>query len=93
MEKEVLELGITAEQIRSRIYTIRGVQVMLDRDIAKLYSVETRVLNQAVNRNSERFPEEYCFQLSDTAIIAELKSVGRLKRVGRTKGGYWEVVG
>ena len=73
MEKEVLELGITAEQIRNRIYTIRKVQVMLDRDIAKLYSVETRVLNQAVNRNSERFPEEYCFQLSD-AEFHEWKS-------------------
>lgn len=73
MVKEVLELGITAEQIRSSIYTIRGVQVMLDRDIAKLYSVETRVLNQAVSRNTERFPEEYCFQLSD-AEFQEWKS-------------------
>jgi len=53
------------EDIQSRIYTIREVQVMIDRDLAELYSVETRVLNQAVKRNSERFPEEFCFQLTD----------------------------
>jgi len=47
------------------IDTIRGLQVMIDRDLASLYDVETRVLNQAVKRNSERFPDEYCFQLND----------------------------
>lgn len=52
-------------EIRKRIFTIRGVQVMLDRDLAGLYGVETKVLNQAVKRNAERFPEEYMFQLSE----------------------------
>ncbi|TFH46331.1 MAG: ORF6N domain-containing protein [ANME-2 cluster archaeon] len=56
---------IIPEEIRSRIYTIRGLQVMIDRDLALLYDVETRTLNQAVKRNSERFPDEYCFQLND----------------------------
>ncbi|MCK5492644.1 MAG: ORF6N domain-containing protein [Candidatus Omnitrophica bacterium] len=56
---------IISEEVRSRIYTIRGLQVMIDRDLASLYDVETRILNQAVKRNSERFPEEYCFQLND----------------------------
>ena len=56
---------IKHEEIRSRIDTIRGLQVMIDRDLASLYDVETRVLNQAVKRNSERFPDEYCFQLND----------------------------
>ncbi|NOQ37856.1 hypothetical protein GQ472_03115 [archaeon] len=56
---------IISEEIRNRIYTIRGLQVMTDRDLASLYDVETRILNQAVKRNSERFPEEYCFQLND----------------------------
>jgi hypothetical protein len=56
---------IKYEDIRSRIDTIRGLQVMIDRDLASLYDVETRVLNQAVKRNSERFPDEYCFQLND----------------------------
>ena len=56
---------IKYEEIRSKIYTIRGLQIMVDRDLASLYDVETRVLNQAVKRNSERFPDEYCFQLND----------------------------
>ena len=48
MEKEVLESELTAEQIRSRIYTIRGVQVMLDSDLAELYHIETGALNRQV---------------------------------------------
>lgn len=54
----------TLEMVQSHIYTIRGQQVMIDRDIAFLYSVETRALNQAVKRNIERFPERYMFQLT-----------------------------
>ena len=52
------------KDIQSRIYTIRNVQVMLDSDLAKLYGVETKVLNQAVKRNAERFPPEFSFQLT-----------------------------
>ncbi len=48
----------------NEIYTIRGVQVMLDEDLAKLYGVETKQLNKAVNRNIKRFPEHFRFQLS-----------------------------
>ena len=51
--------------IKDRIFTIRGVQVMLDRDLAELYGVETKVLNQAVKRNQFRFPENFRFVLSD----------------------------
>lgn len=50
--------------IENLIYVIRGQQVMLDNDLAKLYGVETRVLNQAVKRNVERFPEDFMFQLT-----------------------------
>ena len=50
--------------IESRILTVRGVQVMLDRDLAELYGVETRVLNQAVRRNAERFPADFMFRLT-----------------------------
>lgn len=50
-------------QIENIIYSIRGMQVMLDSQLASLYGVETRVLNQAVKRNSERFPKEFMFQL------------------------------
>lgn len=51
------------EAIQSKIYEIRGQRVMLDRDLAEMYGVETRVLNQAVKRNIERFPEDFMFQL------------------------------
>ncbi len=54
--------------IQSRIFTVRGLQVMLDRDLAQLYGVETRVLKQAVKRNIERFPEDFMFELSDIEI-------------------------
>ena len=52
------------ENIENLIHVIRGKQVMLDRDLARLYGVETRVLNQAVQRNIERFPEDFMFKLS-----------------------------
>ena len=52
------------EQIESLILSIRGKQVILDRDLARLYGVETKVLNQAVKRNIERFPEDFMFQLT-----------------------------
>ena len=54
---------ITNDDLQTKIFTIRGVQVMLDRDLASLYGVQTKVLNQAVNRNLERFPENFCFTL------------------------------
>ena len=50
--------------IKSKIYEIRGQKVMLDRDLAELYGVETRALNQAVKRNIERFPDDFMFQLT-----------------------------
>ena len=52
------------ELIQSKIYEIRGQKVMLDRDLAELYQVETRVLNQAVKRNIDRFPEDFMFQVT-----------------------------
>ncbi|MBI4722432.1 MAG: ORF6N domain-containing protein [Candidatus Stahlbacteria bacterium] len=52
------------EVIQQFIFEIRGERVMIDRHLAKLYEVETRVLNQAVKRNIERFPEEFMFQLT-----------------------------
>ena len=54
---------INTENIKSKIYTIRGMQVMLDSDLAELYEVDTKVFNQAVKRNEERFPEDFRFQL------------------------------
>jgi hypothetical protein len=57
-------MEITINQIENRIYTIRGIQVMLDSDLAEMYDVETKVLNQAVKRNLDRFPNEFRFQLT-----------------------------
>ena len=51
--------------IHHKIHTLRGKQIMLDSDLAALYEVETKVFNQAVKRNSERFPEDFMFQLTE----------------------------
>ena len=53
------------EKIENMIYEIRGKQVMLDSDLATLYQVETKRINEAVRRNSEKFPERFCFKLTD----------------------------
>ncbi|MBO4717749.1 MAG: ORF6N domain-containing protein, partial [Spirochaetales bacterium] len=78
-----LELLIKADDIRNKIYTIRGVQVMLDSDLAQLYQVETRILNQAVKRNINRFPERYCFQLTEEEVDT---SKSHIVILNRTKG-------
>jgi len=51
--------------IKDRIFTIRNIQVMIDRDLAEFYGIETKVFNQAVKRNIARFPEDFRFQLND----------------------------
>ena len=66
MENEILTPQI---KIEDKILVIRGQHVMIDRDLAELYGVETRSLNQAVKRNIERFPEEFCFQLNKEEFI------------------------
>lgn len=58
------QLLVKKNDIQNRIYTIRGVHVMLDSDLARFYGVETKTLNRAVKRNSERFPQEFSFQLT-----------------------------
>ena len=63
-------LPVPSEMIERRIYLIRGQKVMLDADLAELYQVETRVFNQAVRRNSERFPNDFMFQLTEEEASA-----------------------
>ena len=70
MEKEIsnaasVDALVPIEGIKELIFTVRGVQVMLDRDLARLYQVQTKVLNQSVKRNINRFPERFMFQLSE----------------------------
>ena len=75
MPKKVIlkERIVSVEQIESRIFLIRGQKVMLDADLAELYGVETRRLNEQVSRNSERFPEDFMFQFT-AEEFANLKS-------------------
>ena len=58
------EVAIELSKIEERIFTIRGKQVMIDKDLALLYGVETKRLNEQVKRNIERFPEDFMFQLT-----------------------------
>ena len=66
---------ISVERIERAILLIRGQRVMLDRDLAALYGVETRVLNQAVRRNVERFPSDFMFHLTRDEIMRISQSV------------------
>lgn len=63
--KLAIQNELTNEDIKNLIYTIRGKQVMLDSDVAMLYHYETKKINQAVKRNIDRFPEKFCFQLTE----------------------------
>jgi hypothetical protein len=65
MTKELSSPIVPDEVVMNKIYVIRGMKVMLDNDLAELYEVETRVLNQAVSRNEDRFPSDFMFQLSE----------------------------
>lgn len=71
MSEQLSEYSL--QEIENKIFTIRGLQVMVDRDLADMYQVETRVLNQAVKRNIDRFPEKFRFQLT-VEEMEDLKS-------------------
>ena len=74
--------------IKSRILTIRGVQVMLDSDLAKIYQVETRVFNQSVKRNESRFPSNFRFRLSMEEYRSLISQIVTSKDIrGETRGG------
>ena len=64
MKRELVQISNGELEIRQRIKTIRGVQVMLDRDLAELYGVTTGQLNRQVKRNIKRFPSDFMFQLT-----------------------------
>ena len=69
------DLIVKVERIEKAILQVRGLKVMLDRDLAELYGVETRVLNQAVRRNAERFPADFMFKLTRDEIVRISQSV------------------
>ena len=87
MAKRNNELIIPAELVMNKIYLIRGQKVMLDRDLAELYDVETKVLNQSVKRNSERFPEDFMFQLTEEEWKS-LRSQIVTSKIGRGGARY-----
>ena len=62
--RKLIKLVITDAAIINKIYLIRGHKVMLDKDLAEMYGVETKVLKQAVKRNAERFPKDFVFTLT-----------------------------
>lgn len=68
INKELKEVEYKTEDIRNLIYTIRGKQVMLDSDVAMLYRYETKNINKAMKRNKDRFPEDFCFQLTNEEV-------------------------
>ena len=71
------ELTVT-ETIENRIFTIRGLKVMIDTDLAELYGVKTMVLNQAVKRNIDRFPEDFMFRLTKNELNELITNCDRL---------------
>ena len=71
---------VPSERIDARIILVRGQKVLLDRDLARLYEVETRIINRAVRRNLERFPEDFMFTLTR-------EEIGRISQFGTSSSG------
>lgn len=65
MNKKSTDIVLDSQAIQKKIYTVRGKQVMLDSDLAEIYGVESRRLNEQVKRNIARFPEKFRFQLNE----------------------------
>ena len=76
-------IEVSEETIVEKIYVIRGMKVMLDSDLAEMYGVEVRVLNQAVKRNASRFPGDFMFQLAETEFKSLISQIVISKKKGR----------
>ena len=81
----ISKIPLQTEDISRRIHIIRGHRVMLDADLAELYGVTTKVFNQSVKRNAERFPEDFMFQLSLDEAKPLRSQIVTLKKSGRGK--------
>ena len=81
INKDLNVTNYELKEIEQKIYTIRGKQVMLDRDLAELYGCKngTKTINQAVKRNIERFPERFMFQLSEIEYTVLRSQTGTTK--------------
>jgi phage regulator Rha-like protein len=82
MTKPEKQITITLfeEKVINKIYIIRGQKVMLDRDLAEMYGVETKVLNQAVKRNMDRFPKDFMFKITKSEAEVSRSQIVTLKR-------------
>ena len=76
-------IKVTEEKIVEKVYFIRGMKVMLDKDLAEMYGVEVKRLNEAVKRNSSRFPEDFMFQLTETEWKSLKSQIATSKIEGR----------
>ena len=85
--KIIIQRELSIEDIKNLIYTIRGKQVMLDSDVARLYHYETKNINKAVKRNLERFPKEFCFQLTENEFQTLRFQFGTSKQNEDVRGG------
>jgi len=81
MKKEIL---LANKSMQDLIYDIRGVRVMLDYDLATIYGVETRTLNQAVKRNMERFPQDFMFKLTEEEWFALVQKISMSSQIVMT---------
>jgi len=79
------ELAVPDEMVMNKIYFIRGQKVMLDRDLAELYGVETKQLKRQVNRNIDRFPEDFMLELTPSEYESLRSQFGTLKRGEHSK--------
>lgn len=80
MEKS-LDVTISVEGLTDLIYTIRGVQVMVDRDLAQVYRIENKRLNEQVKKKSSRFPNSFRFQLTDTETVELVANCDRFQPI------------
>lgn len=77
---------IITNKIRNLIYTLRNKQIMIDSDLAEMYQVETKSINRAMKRNINRFPSEFCFQLTEEEYFS-LRCQNGTSNEKRTQGG------
>ena len=88
--KLAIQNELSHVDIRNLIYTIRGKQVMLDSDVAMLYHYETKNVNKAVKRNIDRFPEDFCFQLTKDEMEKTTRST-QCQQLKKKKKFWYEV--
>ena len=89
MTNDLVVKSIENENIRGMIHIIRGQQVIIDSDLARLYGVETKRLNERVKRNLDRFPEDFCFQITETELdnLRSQSATSSVKFGGRRSAG------